>query len=91
MFSGVTRSCDDDGGGVCGGGDGVRSGPATLAGFTIAKRNAGGAPGSTAPGAGSVGSSLPVHHAVIYVIGGAAVALLAIGFVFRRSVGSTSS
>jgi len=59
--------------------------------FVSTPGNAGGAPGSTAPGAGSVGSSLPVHHAVIYVIGGAAVALLAIGFVFRRSVGSTSS
>ena len=36
----------------------------------------------------------PVAAAVgdkIYVIGGAAVALVAIGFVFRRSVGSTSS
>jgi len=50
--------------------------------------NPGGAPSSTAPGASSVGSSLPVHHAVIYVIGGAAVALLAIGYIFRRPVGS---
>jgi len=45
-------------------------------------------PGATAPGSQGIGKSLQVTHAVIYVIGGAAVALFAIGYVFRRPVGA---
>jgi len=45
------------------------------------------APTPTSPGSQGVGKSLAVHHAVIYVIGGAALALFAIGYVFRRPIG----
>ena len=44
-------------------------------------------PTATSPGSQAVGKSLAVHHAVLYVIGGAALALFAIGYVFRRPVG----
>jgi hypothetical protein len=43
--------------------------------------------GSAAPGAQGVGSSLTPAQAILWIIGGAAVALVAIGVVFRRPIG----
>lgn len=42
------------------------------------------APGATGPGAG-----MSVSNAILFVIGGAAAALVAIGVVFRRPIGQT--
>lgn len=44
---------------------------------------------SAAPGATGPGSSMSVTAAVIWIIGGAAVALVAIGIVFRRPIGES--
>ena len=44
-------------------------------------------PGMTSPGSQGLGKSMAVHHAVIWLIGGSAVALVAIGVVFRRPIG----
>jgi len=46
-----------------------------------------GPPAAVTPGGNGVGKSLAVHHAVIYLIGGAALALVTIGVVFRRPIG----
>jgi hypothetical protein len=43
--------------------------------------------GGTAPGASGVGANLQISHAILVVIGGAAAALVALGFVFRRGGG----
>lgn len=44
--------------------------------------------GSAAPGAQGLGSSMTPSQAILWVIGGAAAALVAIGIVFRRPIGS---
>ena len=46
-----------------------------------------GPPASVTPGGASVGQSLAVHHAVIWLIAGSAIALVSIGVVFRRPIG----
>jgi hypothetical protein len=43
--------------------------------------------GSAAPGASGVGSSMTPAQAIVWLIGGAAIALVAIGVVFRRPIG----
>ena len=48
------------------------------------------APSNVTPGADGVGKSLAIHHAVIYLIAGAAIGLVAIGVVFRRPIGQSS-
>lgn len=45
--------------------------------------------GSAAPGARGPGSSMTPAMAILWVIGGAAAALVAIGVVFRRPIGSS--
>jgi hypothetical protein len=40
---------------------------------------------SAAPGAGGVGASLQISHAVLVIIGGAATFLVVMGIVFRKS------
>jgi hypothetical protein len=44
---------------------------------------------SAAPGANGPASNMAVSTAILWVIGGAAAALVAIGIVFRRPVGQT--
>ena len=44
--------------------------------------------GRAAPGAQGVGSSMTPAQAILWIIGGAAAALVAIGIVFRRPIGS---
>lgn len=44
--------------------------------------------GSAAPGAQGIGSTMTPAQACLWVIGGAAVALVAIGVIFRRPIGS---
>jgi hypothetical protein len=44
--------------------------------------------GSASPGAQGVGSSMTPTQAMLWIIGGAAIALVAIGVVFRRPIGS---
>lgn len=40
-----------------------------------------------APGANGPGSNMTVHQAALWIIGTAAVALVAIGVIFRRPIG----
>jgi hypothetical protein len=42
---------------------------------------------TAAPGATAPGGQMAVSHAVLVLIGGAAVVLVAIGIVFRRPIG----
>jgi hypothetical protein len=44
---------------------------------------------SAAPGAQGPGSTLTPSQALLWIIGGAAVALVAIGVVFRRPIGES--
>lgn len=43
---------------------------------------------TSAPGASGPGAGMSVHHAVMLIVGTAAVALVTIGVVFRRPIGS---
>jgi hypothetical protein len=45
--------------------------------------------GSAAPGAQGVGATLSPSQALLWIIGGSAVALIAIGVVFRRPIGES--
>lgn len=45
--------------------------------------------GSAAPGAQGVGSSLSPSQALLWLIGGSAIALVAIGVLFRRPIGES--
>jgi thiosulfate reductase cytochrome b subunit len=47
------------------------------------------APGGVTPGSDGMGKSLAVHHAVIWLIAGAALGLVTIGVVFRRPIGQS--
>jgi hypothetical protein len=44
---------------------------------------------SAAPGATGPGASMTVSTAILWVIGGAAVALVGLGIVFRRPIGQS--
>lgn len=50
---------------------------------------AGTAASTAAPGATAPGGQMDVSHAVILLIAGSAAALVVIGIVFRRPIGST--
>lgn len=45
--------------------------------------------GSAAPGAQGLGGSMTPAQAILWVIGGAAAALVAIGVIFRRPIGES--
>lgn len=45
--------------------------------------------GSAAPGARGVGSTLTPSQALLWLIGGSAIALVAVGVVFRRPIGES--
>jgi hypothetical protein len=46
-----------------------------------------GAQGTVAPGANGPGANMQVHHALMLIVGTAAVLLVGIGIVFRRPIG----
>lgn len=65
----------------------AEAGVATHASYPGSGASASGG-GSAAPGARGAGSSLTPAQALLWLIGGSAAALVAIGVVFRRPIGS---